>query len=80
MTPQEKTATDAAGDSLPLGRREVLAYTAAFGGAFLAAQGLAAGASEASRTPPRGRSPQARQEVRHEEVDQPLGPPVSRRR
>jgi L-ribulose-5-phosphate 3-epimerase len=51
MTPQERTATDAVGNSLPLGRREVLAYTAAFGAAFMAAQGLAAGASEGLKDP-----------------------------
>jgi L-ribulose-5-phosphate 3-epimerase len=41
MTPQDETKT-AQSNPAPLSRREVLAYTAAFGSAFLAAQGLAA--------------------------------------
>lgn len=38
--------------SIPLPRRELLAYTAAFGSAFLAAQGLARGDDEETPSPP----------------------------
>jgi hexulose-6-phosphate isomerase len=43
--------------SSPLQRRELLAYSAAFGAAFLARQGLAAGQQETPRTPPPGPPP-----------------------
>ena len=60
-----------------LSRRELLAYTAAFGSTFLAAQGLAA---ESPCGRPRNSQTQALEALRHEEVDQPLGAcPIPRR-
>jgi L-ribulose-5-phosphate 3-epimerase len=46
-------------DSSPLGRRELLAYTAAFGSAFLAAQGLVQGEERDTK-----REPEARPETK----------------
>ena len=60
-----------------LSRRELLGYSATFGSAFLAAQGLLSEEAEGQEAASQGCRAAGRQKVRHEEVDQPVGAAVS---
>jgi L-ribulose-5-phosphate 3-epimerase len=67
MSDQRRTAQDQANTShleLGLGRREMIAYTAAFGSAFLARQGLAADESEPTEKSASGKSPKRRYDMK----------------